>query len=237
VRHPNIVSLVNIVDTPETLYLVMELVEGGELFDKIVAKGYYSERDACSVINKVTDAIQYLHSLNIVHRDLKPENLLVRNEDDTHVMVSDFGLGRILGDNSLMSTACGTPYYVAPEVLQAMGYSKGVDMWSLGVITYFVLSGFPPFMGDQMQEVVEQIMTADYEFPSPYWDNVTPEAKDFLKKLLVVEPTQRLSAEAALNHIWLKNKSAPDKPLNHTESMNKHNKLRKTLSFAAQQKK
>jgi len=202
----------------------MELVDGGELFDKIVAKGCYTEKEACTVVRNIVSAISYLHKQHIVHRDLKPENLLVMSDNDTHVMISDFGLSRILTDKSLMSTACGTPYYVAPEIVNASGqYGSKVDLWSIGVVTYFLLAGFPPFMGDDLQEIVEQIMKADYEFPDPYWTDISAEAKDFVSKLLVVEPEKRMSAEEALQHLWLQGKSATDKPRQITESLKKHN--------------
>jgi len=233
VNHPNIIPLKDIIDTTDKLYLVMELVSGGELFDKIVEKGFYSEKEAASVVRKVISAIQYLHSINIAHRDLKPENLLLKKGDDTHVMISDFGLSRILGEDSLMSTACGTPYYVAPEILKANPYTKDVDMWSIGVITYFLLAGFPPFMGDNLPEIVEQIVNADYSFPSPYWDEVSTEAKDFVKKLLVVEPEKRLTADQCLAHPWLVSQTLNEKPLNaDKQKMANHKQLRKLNSFA-----
>jgi len=213
VEHPNIVRMYDLIETPNYLYLVMELVTGGELFDKIVAKGSYSEKEACLVIKNVVSAIQYLHDHKITHRDLKPENLLCKGGDDTHVMISDFGLSRILGDNSIAFTACGTPYYVAPEVVSGQGYSKEVDLWSIGVITYFLLAGFPPFMGETLPEIVEQILNADFDYPAPYWDNISQNAKDFISKLLVTDKSKRLTAETALTHPWLQNLSnASDRP-------------------------
>lgn len=232
-NHPHIIPLEDLIDTNEKLYLVMELVSGGELFDKIVEKGSYSEKDACSIVLKVVDAIRYLHAMNIVHRDLKPENLLLKKEDDTHVMLSDFGLSRILGEESMMSTACGTPYYVAPEVVKATSYTREIDMWSVGVITYFLLAGFPPFMGERLPEIIEQILAADYQFPSPYWDEISDSARDFVRKLLVIDPKNRMTAEQALQHPWLSNsKSASDKPLKNKEQLLKHNNMRKKqISF------
>jgi len=216
VNHPNIVRLYDIIESETRLYLIMELVTGGELFDKIVAKGYYSEKDACLVIKHVVGAIKYLHEQRIAHRDLKPENLLLKGKDDTQVMISDFGLSRVLGDSSMAYTACGTPYYVAPEVVSGQGYGKEVDLWSIGVIAYFLLAGFPPFMGDTLPEIVEQILNADYDFPEPYWDNVSDSAKDFISKLLVTDKTQRMTSELALDHPWIKNiSSASSKPLNN----------------------
>jgi len=203
VKHPHIIALKDLFDEPDNLYMVMQLVTGGELFDRIMKKGQYSEKDACAVIIKVVAAISYLHGHNIAHRDLKPENLLVQGDDDTQVMISDFGLSRIIGDNSMMSTACGTPYYVAPEVIKAEAYSKEVDMWSIGVITYFILCGYPPFMGESLQQIFESIQNCEYDFPSVEWDNISTSAKDFIKKLLVLEPRRRMTAEQSANHPWL----------------------------------
>jgi len=212
VRHPNVVCLKDLFETKENLYLVMELVTGGELFDKIVEKGSYTEKDASTIVKKILSAIDYLHSTGIVHRDLKPENLLLKGNDDTDVMLSDFGLSKIVGKDALMETACGTPYYVAPEVLAATGYDREVDLWSVGVITYLLLCGFPPFYGDSLPEVFEQIMKADFDFPEPYWNDISKEAKDFIQKLLVVDAKVRLTAQQAMQHTWIL-KGGPANPL------------------------
>ncbi|KAN0052789.1 hypothetical protein ACTA71_006896 [Dictyostelium dimigraforme] len=209
VNHPNIIALKELFDTPEKLYLVMELVTGGELFDKIVEKGSYSEADAANLVRKIVSAVGYLHGLNIVHRDLKPENLLLKSKDShLDVAIADFGLSKIIGQTLVMQTACGTPSYVAPEVLNATGYDQEVDMWSIGVITYILLCGFPPFYGDTVPEIFEQIMEANYEFPEEYWGNISKEAKDFIGKLLVVDVSKRLNAANALNHPWLKSNNS-----------------------------
>jgi len=203
VRHDNIVCLKDLFETSKNLYLVMELVTGGELFDKIVEKGQYSEREASIIVKQMLSAVDYLHDNGIAHRDLKPENLLLKGGDSTHVMLSDFGLSKIVGVDSLMETACGTPYYVAPEVLQAAGYDKEVDLWSVGVITYLLLCGFPPFYGESLPEVFEQIMKAEFDFPDPYWTEVSGDAKDFIQKLLVIDPKKRLTTKQALAHPWV----------------------------------
>ncbi|XP_067359804.1 calcium/calmodulin-dependent protein kinase type 1 isoform X2 [Channa argus] len=142
IKHPNIVSLEDIFESTSHLYLVMQLVSGGELFDRIVEKGFYTERDASQLIHQILDAVKYLHEMGIVHRDLKPENLLYYSMDeDSKIMISDFGLSKIEGVGSVMSTACGTPGYVAPEVLAQKPYSKAVDCWSIGVISYILICG------------------------------------------------------------------------------------------------
>lgn len=204
VNHPNIIALKELFDTPDKLYLIMELVTGGELFDKIVEKGSYTENEASQLVRKIVSAVDYLHNLGIVHRDLKPENLLLKRADnDLEIAIADFGLSKIVGQQMMMQTACGTPSYVAPEVLNASGYGKEVDMWSIGVITYILLCGFPPFYGDTVPEIFEQIMEANFDYPEEYWGAVTKEAKDFINKLLVVDSDKRLTAGDSLRHPWL----------------------------------
>jgi len=236
VKHPNIVCLKDLYETPQNLYLIMELVTGGELFDKIVEKGQYTEKEAATTVKKVLSSVDYLHSVNIAHRDLKPENLLLRGDDETDVMLSDFGLSKIINQDTMMETACGTPYYVAPEVLSAQGYDKEVDLWSIGVITYLLLCGFPPFYGETLPEVFEQIMKADYDFPDPYWTDISKDAKDFISKLLVVDSKKRLTAKQAMQHPWiLSSTNASNKPLNFkNEKVEKFNSQRK---MAVQNKK
>jgi len=205
VDHPNIIALHEMLEADNKLYFVMELVTGGELFDRIVEKGSYSEEDAKVLVRKIVSAIDYLHKQNIAHRDLKPENLLVKSiEDDTEVKIADFGLSKIIDKDKMMQTACGTPGYVAPEVLNAEGYDKEVDMWSVGVITYILLCGFPPFYSDSVPEVFEQIMKAEYDYPEEYWDEISGEAKDFIDHLLVVDVSKRLTAEQSQEHPWLR---------------------------------
>jgi len=208
VDHPNVIVLKETVDTKNCLFIITELVTGGELFDKIVELGSYSESKAATVIRKMVSAIGYLHGKGIVHRDLKPENLLLKNDKDmTEIKIADFGLSKIVETKLMMQTACGTPGYVAPEILQSKGYDKEVDLWSIGVITYILLCGFPPFYNDNIAELFEQIMNAEYDFPHEYWHTISAEAKDFVRKLLVVDPKQRMTAEDALAHPWLNGKT------------------------------
>jgi len=156
--------------------------------------------------------LDYLHDKDIVHRDLKPENLLLKSKDnDTDIKLADFGLSKIVGQEVLMQTACGTPGYVAPEILQAKGYGKEVDLWSVGVITYILLCGFPPFYNENVPLLFESIMKADFDYPEEYWDHISDDAIDFIDSLLIPEPKQRLTAKQALTHSWLKN--APSTPL------------------------
>jgi len=229
VKHQNIVCLRDIFEDPNHLYIVMELISGGELFDKIVERGSFSEKETSELVSKILSAVEYLHSNGIAHRDLKPENLLLKAGDITEVMLSDFGLSKIIGEDTMMQTACGTPYYVAPEVLSATGYGPEVDLWSVGVITYLILCGFPPFYGDSLPEVFEQIMKAEYDFPEPYWNDISKEAKDFIGRLLVVDPKKRYNATQALEHVWIK-KGGADVNLNMKVALTKYNSTRKLQS-------
>jgi len=234
VHHPNIISLHEMVEADNKLYFVMELVTGGELFDRIVEKGSYSEDDAKILVRKIVSAIDYLHTLNIAHRDLKPENLLVKSiADDTEVKIADFGLSKIIDEEKMMQTACGTPGYVAPEVLNAEGYDKEVDMWSIGVITYILLCGFPPFYSESVPEVFEQIMKAEFDYPEEYWADISDEAKDFINNLLVVDVQKRLTAKQALEHKWLRQSKKKDKK--HTKLAKFQEKMRNYVAIRKQQ--
>ncbi|RKP21726.1 Pkinase-domain-containing protein, partial [Rozella allomycis CSF55] len=205
VKHENIISLIELYETETKLYLVMELVTGGELFDSIVEKGHYSEPESARIVYRILSAVNYLHDLGIAHRDLKPENLMFSDKtSNARIMIGDFGLSKIFNEEEVMKTACGTPGYVAPEVLKRKGYSRSVDLWSIGVITYILLVGYPPFYEENNAALFALIMKGDYEFDSPYWDNISKEAKDFISKLLVVDHEKRLDARAAIEHPWIK---------------------------------
>jgi len=206
VQHRNVLRLIEIYETDHHLSLVMELVNGGELFYKIVDKGSYSEREARDIIRQLVEGVDYLHSQGVAHRDLKPENLLCsENEEGVVIKIADFGLSKGFGNGSLLETSCGTPDYAAPEVLRMDGaYDKSVDLWSMGVITYVVLCGFPPFYGKTQANLFEKILNADYDFPDPEWTNISEEAKDFIKHLLVLDIEKRYTTKQCLEHPWLK---------------------------------
>ncbi|XP_075288915.1 calcium/calmodulin-dependent protein kinase type 1 isoform X1 [Opisthocomus hoazin] len=219
IKHPNIVALDDIYESGTHLYLIMQLVSGGELFDRIVEKGFYTERDASALIRQILDAVKYLHDMGIVHRDLKPENLLYYSlDEDSKIMISDFGLSKIEGCGSVMSTACGTPGYVAPEVLAQKPYSKAVDCWSIGVIAYILLCGYPPFYDENDAKLFEQILRAEYEFDSPYWDDISDSAKDFIQHLMEKDPGKRFTCEQALQHPWIAGDTALDKNIHQSVS-------------------
>ncbi|KAM8875645.1 calcium/calmodulin-dependent protein kinase type IV [Spinachia spinachia] len=208
--HPNIIQLKEIFETDTDIALVLELVTGGELFDRIVERGYYSERDAAHVIKQILEAVAYLYENGVVHRDLKPENLLYADLSlDAPLKIADFGLSKIIDDQVTMKTVCGTPGYCAPEILRGNAYGPEVDMWSVGVILYILLCGFEPFFdprGDQY--MYSRILNCDYEFVSPWWDDVSLNAKDLVSKLIVLDPPKRLSVREALQHPWVLGKAA-----------------------------
>uniref|UniRef100_A0A673XL41 Serine/threonine-protein kinase DCLK2 n=1 Tax=Salmo trutta TaxID=8032 RepID=A0A673XL41_SALTR len=204
VKHPNIVLLIEEMDTYSELYLVMELVKGGDLFDSITSSNKYTERDASGMIYNLASAIKYLHSLNIVHRDIKPENLLVYEHPDgsKSLKLGDFGLASLV--DGLLYLVCGTPTYVAPEIIAETGYGLKVDIWAAGVITYILLCGYPPFSGSEDQEILlDQILTGQLDFPSPSWDNVSVTAKELITGMLQVKVEQRYTALLVLDHPWV----------------------------------
>ncbi|NXH12521.1 KCC1G kinase, partial [Bucco capensis] len=208
IKHENIVTLEDIYESTTHFYLVMQLVSGGELFDRILERGVYTEKDASVVIHQVLTAVKYLHENGIVHRDLKPENLLyLTPEDNSKIMITDFGLSK-MEQNGIMSTACGTPGYVAPEVLAQKPYSKAVDCWSIGVITYILLCGYPPFYEETESKLFEKIKEGYYEFESPFWDDISESAKDFIRHLLEKNPQTRFTCEEALRHPWINGNTA-----------------------------
>lgn len=203
VKHPNIVQMFSLVDNKDAIYLVMELVTGGELFDRIVERGSYTEKDASHLMKQLLEGVRYLHSMHIVHRDLKPENLLYQDEsEDSKILITDFGLAKLLSDGP-MNTACGTPGYVAPEVLHQAVYGTPVDCWAIGVITYILLCGYPPFYDDQDSLLYQQISRGEYEFDSPYWDDISLSAKSFVKKLMELDPEKRYNCDDALKDPWI----------------------------------
>ncbi|XP_031557992.1 serine/threonine-protein kinase DCLK2-like [Actinia tenebrosa] len=208
-RHPNIVRLFEDYDTPTDIYLVMELIKGGDLFDAISSSVKFTENVAKTYFRDMCKALAYLHKQRVVHRDMKPENLLVheRANGQAILKLADFGLA--VEVKAPLFTVCGTPTYVAPEILEEEGYGLKIDMWAAGVITYIMLCGFPPFRSAKrdQDELFDLIQAGDYEFLSPYWDPISEDAKDLISHLLVVEPHKRYSAEKALTHKWVRLRS------------------------------
>ncbi|KAK3168173.1 hypothetical protein OEA41_004619 [Lepraria neglecta] len=202
--HQNILTLVDYFETMNNLYLVTDLALGGELFDRICRKGSYYESDAADLIRATLSAVAYLHDHGIVHRDLKPENLLFRTpEDNADLLIADFGLSRIMDEEAfhVLTTTCGTPGYMAPEIFKKTGHGKPVDVWAIGVITYFLLCGYTPFDRDSNLEEMQAILIADYSFtPLEYWRSVSLSAREFIKRCLTTDPQQRMTAHEALSH-------------------------------------
>src|SRR3990167_5897991 len=207
VRHPNVITLHAVFETDNEVILVMELAQGGELFDKLIEDGSYNESDTVRILQQIIRAVDYLHSLNIVHRDLKPENILLKNTTTREIKICDFGLSKVFDEIESVNTFCGTPGYVAPEILFENKYSKPVDLWSIGVIAYVLLSGYPPFYSDNLPKLFAQIKGAKYNFAGKEWDNTSDEAKDFIEKLLVINPEKRMTAKEALRHPFLSGRS------------------------------
>jgi len=204
--HRNILTLVDYFETVNNLYLVTDWALGGELFDRILQKGSYFERDAANLVRSITEAVAYLHDNGIVHRDLKPENLLFRTQDeDSDLLIADFGLSRIIDSEKfhVLTTTCGTPGYMAPEIFKKTGHGKPVDLWAIGVITFFLLCGYTPFDRESTKEEMQAILNADYKFEQEYWEGVSDTAKDFIARLLTIDPDRRLNAHQALTHPWL----------------------------------
>ncbi|XP_023723484.1 calcium/calmodulin-dependent protein kinase type 1 isoform X1 [Cryptotermes secundus] len=217
-KHPNIVQLLETFEDKHKVYLIMELVTGGELFDRIVEKGSYTEKDASDLIRQVLEAVDYMHEQGVVHRDLKPENLLYYSPDeDSKIMISDFGLSK-MEDSGVMATACGTPGYVAPEVLAQKPYGKAVDVWSIGVISYILLCGYPPFYDENDANLFAQILKGEFEFDAPYWDDISDSAKDFIRQLMCVDVEKRYTCRQALAHPWISGNAASNKNIHGTVS-------------------
>lgn len=189
-------------------FSVLHVIEGGELFDRIVSKTFYSELEARDVVFTLLSAIDYCHSRDIVHRDLKPENLLLAStDDDSAIKLADFGFAAKAVGNSLR-TQCGTPGYVAPEILMDKPHGKPVDMWSIGVICYILLGGYPPFHDENQKNLFRLIKAAKYEFHPEYWSNVSDEAKDLIRNLLTLDVNKRLTVKQALAHPWVQASAA-----------------------------
>ncbi|XP_033997708.1 serine/threonine-protein kinase H1 homolog [Trematomus bernacchii] len=225
VRHTNIIQLMEVFETAERVYMVMELATGGELFDRIIARGSFTERDATRVLQMVLEGVKYLHTLGITHRDLKPENLLYYHPGaDSKIIITDFGLAssRKKGDECLMKTTCGTPEYIAPEILVRKPYTNAVDMWALGVISYILLSGTMPFEDDNRMRLYRQILKGKYSFSGEPWPNVSNLAKDFVERILMVDPSERLTAGQAIKHPWVVSMAASSSNKNLQRSISQN---------------
>ncbi|XP_052119854.1 calcium/calmodulin-dependent protein kinase type II alpha chain isoform X3 [Frankliniella occidentalis] len=204
-QHPNIVRLHDSIQEEHFHYLVFDLVTGGELFEDIVAREFYSEADASHCIQQILESVHHCHSNGVVHRDLKPENLLLASKaKGAAVKLADFGLAiEVPGDQQAWFGFAGTPGYLSPEVLKKEPYGKPVDIWACGVILYILLVGYPPFWDEDQHRLYAQIKIGAYDYPSPEWDTVTAEAKSLINEMLTVNPSKRITASEALKHPWI----------------------------------
>lgn len=208
-NHSNIVKLIEVIEDKNEVYLIMDLAEGGDLFDRIISTKRFLEKDAAKILEQILSAVQHLHQCGFVHRDLKPENILFKTrEKESIILLTDFGLSREASE--FMMTNCGTLDYSAPELLlnrrDRKGYGPEVDIWSIGVMAYILLCGFAPFYSTTRDdtEIRSKIIRGEYKFSSPTWDTISHAAKDFVSFLLKIRPADRLSLDRALKHIWLK---------------------------------
>ena len=208
VRHDYIVHLVEVFETPGMRYMVMELATGGELFDRIITRKRFSERDAVKILRMILEAVRYLHALGITHRDLKPQNLLYHNTgDDSKILLTDFGFAstRKSGDDTTMTDIVGTPEYIAPEVITKKPYTCAIDNWAVGVITYITLSGLLPFDDASRPDLYKKIKYLEYSFSGNPWPQVSDSAKNFIARFLTLDPKQRMTSSMALKHPWIAN--------------------------------
>lgn len=204
-KHPGIIRLYETFEDDKFYYLVTEEMYGGELFDRVVQKSFYNEKEARDACQSIVKAIQYCHKHHIAHRDLKPENLLLLTPgDDSQIKIADFGFAKECPDGKdCLKTQCGTPGYVAPELLKGNPYGVKADMWSMGVIAYILLGGYPPFIEEEQKKLFKKITKGDYTFHEEYWGNVSKDAKNLISSMLTVDPQKRSSADQALNHKWM----------------------------------
>ncbi|KAG4962030.1 hypothetical protein GLYMA_14G035800v4 [Glycine max] len=213
---PNIVELVNVYEDKQSVHLVMELCAGGELFDRIIAKGHYTERAAASLLRTIVQIVHTFHSMGVIHRDLKPENFLLLNKDENAPLkATDFGLSVFYKQGEMFKDIVGSAYYIAPEVLKRK-YGPEVDIWSIGVMLYILLCGVPPFWAESENGIFNAILRGHIDFTSDPWPSISPAAKDLVRKMLHSDPRQRLTSYEVLNHPWIKEDGeAPDTPLDN----------------------
>lgn len=203
-EHKHIIRLYDVFEEPQHYFLVTEKMMGGELFDRIVQKSYYNEKEARDTCAILFSAIHYCHKKRVAHRDLKPENLLLTSEnDDSDIKIADFGFAKRVKEPKSLTTQCGTPGYVAAEILEGKPYDTQADMWSIGVIVYILLGGYPPFIESNQRTLFRKIRKGQYEFHEEYWGQVSEDAKDLIRNLLTVDPDTRYDSAKALSNKWI----------------------------------
>ena len=236
--HPNVVKIYEYFEDAKRFYIVTQFIEGGELFDEIIKRGSFTERDAAVLLRMLLGCIAYCHSKYIVHRDLKPENVMLEgNKEFDQIKVIDFGTAQVFDPSKTLKEQIGTPYYIAPEVLKKR-YGKECDLWSLGVITYILLSGIPPFNGVTDAEIMGAIKKGKFNFSNKVWNAVSQDAKDFISGLLTLDTAKRLTAEQALQTPWIVEMAKSDvsevlakDALDHLTHFHKNNTI-KSATFA-----
>ncbi|KAH9246213.1 hypothetical protein BASA81_016247 [Batrachochytrium salamandrivorans] len=238
-RHAHVIQLYDWYGAPSTYYLALEYMQGGELFERIVQREFYSEYDAKEVVLVLTRVLQYLHVQHkICHRDLKPENILLASHDSSNdadgIKIADFGFAKPFGNNELTS-ACGTPGYVAPEIISGKSYGASVDVWSVGVITFILLCGYPPFYSANQKDLFKLIREGRFKFESPYWDKVSGDAKEFITNCLKVHVADRYTVNDMLQSKWLVQEAKRDdlrSALLELKKFNARRKLRAAIKAA-----
>ncbi|KAK1273144.1 Calcium-dependent protein kinase 33 [Acorus gramineus] len=230
---PNIVEFRGAYEDDKAVHLVMEVCSGGELFDKIIARGSYTEREASVICGEIVNVVRVCHFMGVMHRDLKPENFLFSNkEEGAALKATDFGLSVFFDEGTSYKDIVGSAYYVAPEVLN-QNYGKEIDVWSAGVILYILLSGVPPFWGETEKEIFDAILEGKIDFTSDPWPSVSDSAKHLVQKMLTYDPKKRITADQVLEHPWIKGRQASNTPINSAvlirmkqfRAMNKFKKL------------
>lgn len=238
-NHPSVIQLVDRDESmPATIRLVLELCEGGELYDRIQQKRFYVEPQAKELCRNLMEAVAYIHSKGIMHRDLKPENILLASRvNNTEIKISDFGLAKLSPDYPRRlprsHSICGSDFYLAPEVIKQEEYGREIDIWAVGVIAFVVLSGSLPFFHQVLHKLYRQIVERDLSFPEPAWINVSKGAQDFILRLLQVRAGERLTAEQALNHPWLRSACQPQS-FGSVQVESRHNVSNHPLEHAKQ---
>ncbi|CAD8141063.1 unnamed protein product [Paramecium octaurelia] len=231
--HPNIVNIYELYEDESFFYIITEYLSGGELFEKINEIDHFNETIAAGYMRKILEAVNYCHTRNIVHRDLKPENILFESKKaHSSLKIIDFGTAKQIDDQSKLSQRIGTPYYIAPEVINKR-YDQKCDVWSCGVILFIMLCGYPPFNGQNQQELYQRIQSGIFSFDEPEWEDISADAKNLIKKMLVPDPEKRISASEALRHDWMvinqKDKKLNSKSLEKLAKFHSQSKLKAAI--------
>ncbi|XP_040188589.1 death-associated protein kinase 2-like isoform X1 [Rana temporaria] len=215
-EHPNCMKLYDVFASKAEMVLILELIRGGELFDFIAEKEALSEEDAIEFMEQILKGVAYMHTRRIAHFDLKPENIMLLEKDVPHprIKIIDFGLAQKMEDGTVYKSLCGTPQYIAPEVINYEPLGPPTDMWSIGVITYILLSGMSPFQGETDAETLSNVVAGNYEFDDRFFKETSEMAKDFIRQLLLKDPSERMTAVECLIHPWIK-------PLNRKQAVNR----------------